>query len=111
VPDVVIVVDLAEERVVLTQPGDFTRLSVTVAGEGASEALAWVVEGTGLGRLQPGGEQVAIDPTALRALAGAAATPEWDEGFAAMCTYAAGKGWLEADGAILAHIEYTGEAG
>ena len=45
-----------------------------------------------------------VDPVALRALAGAAATDEWDEGFAGMCAYAAGKGWVEDDG-VVAHIE------
>jgi hypothetical protein len=38
-------------------------------------------------------------------LAGAAATPTWDEGFAGMCAYAAEKGWVESDGGILAHVE------
>ena len=46
-----------------------------------------------------------VDPTALRALAGTAATPAWDDGLAAMCAYAATKGWVEDDGGIVAHIE------
>jgi hypothetical protein len=100
---VIIVIDLGEERVLLTEPDDFGRFSVEVQGGGAS--LADVVHRSGLGRLRHDGEHVVVDPVALRALAGAAATPEWDEGVAAMREYAAGKGWVEADGGILAHIE------
>ena len=52
-----------------------------------------------------------VDPVALRALAGPAADEAWDEGFAGMCAYAAGKGWVEPDGGVLAHIEPGPEAG
>ena len=52
-----------------------------------------------------------VDPVALRALAGPAATDEWDEGFAGMVAYAAGKGWVEADGGVVAHIEHTRRGG
>jgi hypothetical protein len=108
---VIIVIDLSEQRVLLTEPDDFGRFSVAVEGGEAGGALADVVHRSGLGRLQPDGAHVAVDPVALRALAGAAATPEWDEGFAGMCAYAAGKGWVEADGGILAHIEpYEGSS-
>ncbi|HVB92218.1 MAG TPA: hypothetical protein VND70_08980 [Acidimicrobiales bacterium] len=102
----IIVVDLVEERLLIAQPDDFTRFSVAVEGGGAEGSLAQVVHASGLGRLQPDGGHVAVDPVALRALAGPAATPEWDEGFAGMRAYAAGKGWVDADGAILAHVEW-----
>jgi hypothetical protein len=46
---------------------------------------------------------------ALRALAGSAATDRWDEGLAGMLSYAAGKGWVEPDGGVLAHIEHRDE--
>jgi len=52
-----------------------------------------------------------VDPTALRALAGPAADEAWDEGFAGMCAYAASKGWVEAGGGLLAHIEGSDGAG
>ena len=100
-----IAVDLTDGSVVLQQPDAFDRFSVEVAGEGAGEALGAIVQRTGLGRLQPDGDHVAVDPAALRRLAGPAATPAWEAGFEGMCAYAAGKGWVEADGAILAHIE------
>ncbi len=94
-------IDLAESRVLLVDPADFTRFSVGVEGEGD---LAEVVHQAGLGRLKDD-EHVVVDPVALRALAGPAATDEWDERFAGMCAYAAGKGWVEDDGGIVAHID------
>ncbi len=100
-----IVIDLSEDRVLLTEPDDFARFSVAIEGSGAS-SLAEVVHQSGLGRLREDGEHVVVDPIALRALAGEAATDAWDEGLAAMVAYAAGKGWVEADGGILAHVEW-----
>jgi hypothetical protein len=104
----IIVIDLSESRVLLQDPGDFARFSVVTEGHGE---LAEVVRQSGLGRLKDDGEHVVVDPVALRALAGSAATDEWDEGFAGMCNYAAGKGWVESDGGIVAHIEPRDEAG
>ena len=100
-----IVIDLSESRVLLTEPDDFTRFSVAVEGEGD---LAGVVHQSGLGRLKDD-EHVVVDPVALRALAGTAATDRWDESLAGMLSYAAGKGWMEADGGVLAHIERRDE--
>jgi len=101
------VIDLAEERVHLSDPDDFTRFSVAVEGDGD---LAGVVRAAGLGRLGPDGQHLVVDPVALRSLAGPAATAEWEEGFSGMCAYAAGKGWVEADG-VVAHIERRVEPG
>jgi hypothetical protein len=105
---VLIVVDLSEQQVLLTEPDDFGRFSVAVEGAGPS-SLADVVHDSGLGRVSEDGSHVAVDPVALRALAGAAATAQWDEGLAGMVAYAAGKGWVEADGGILAHVEWHDE--
>jgi hypothetical protein len=102
---VIIVVDLTEERVILAEPDDFSRFSVAVEGDGSEQDLVAVVRESGLGRMADDGAHVVVDPVSLRALAGPSATPAWDEGFAAMSTYAAGKGWVEADGGILAHLE------
>ncbi len=99
-----IVIDLSESRVHLRDADDFGRFSVAVEGGGDREDLARVVDQSGLGRLKEDGLHVVVDPVALRALAGAAATDEWDEGFAGMQAYAAGKGWVE-DGGVVAHIE------
>jgi hypothetical protein len=102
---VIIVIDLTEERVILAEPDDFGRFSVAIEGDGSDEELAAIVGESRLGRMADDGAHVVVDPVSLRALAGPSATPAWDEGFAAMCTYAAGKGWVEADGGILAHVE------
>jgi hypothetical protein len=104
----IVVVDLSESRVHLQHPDDFTRFSVAVEGEGD---LAEVVRQSGLGRVKEDGEHVAVDPVALRALAGPGATLQWEQGFAGMCDYAAGKGWVEDDGGIVAHVERRDEAG
>ena len=104
----IIVIDLSESRVLLQDPLDFARFSVALEGEGD---LAAVLHHSGLGRMKDDGEHVVVDPVALRALAGPAATDEWDEGFAGMCDYAAGKGWVEADGGIVAHVERRDDAG
>ncbi len=104
----IIVIDLTEARVHLGHHDDFTRFSVAVDGEGD---LAGVVHHSGLGRMRPDGEHVVVDPVALRSLAGPAATDSWDEGFAGMCAYAAGKGWVEADGGVVAHIERRDDPG
>ena len=107
-PAVLIVIDLTWATVGLRQPDDFTRFSVALDGEGD---LAQVVRASGLGRLAADGEHVVVDPVALRALAGPAADEAWDERFAEMCAYAAGKGWVESDGGVLAHIQPSGESG
>jgi hypothetical protein len=105
---VIIVVDVADRQVSLTDPDDFGRFSAEVRGPEDDEALAAVLLDTGLGRLHPDGAHVVVDPAALRGLAGAVPTVEWDAGLEAMCAYAAGKGWVEPDGGILAHIERDG---
>jgi hypothetical protein len=101
-----IVLDLGEQLVYLQEPDDFRAFALSVEGEGGPDDLARLVILSGLGRVQPGGGQVAVDPAALCSLAGPAVTDAWEEGLAAMCAYAAGKGWIEADGAILGHVEW-----
>lgn len=103
----IIVIDLTESRVLLQQPDDFGRFSVTVEGDGDP---AEVVRLSGLGRLKDDGEHVVVDPVALRALAGPAATADWEEGLSGMLAYAAGKGWMEDDG-VVAHVERRDETG
>ena len=97
-----IVIDLSEARVSLADPDEFTRFSVALEGPGDPARGA-----RGVGDRAAAGRRGARRgrPAALRALAGPAADEAWDEGFSGMCAYAAGKGWVEADGGILAHIE------
>jgi hypothetical protein len=102
---VIIVIDLAGRSVTLAQPDDFGAFSVQVLGDAEEGALPAVVSETHLGRMAPDGMHVVVDPVTVRALAGTSVDDGWDAGFGAMCAYAAGKGWIEADGGILAHIE------
>jgi hypothetical protein len=105
---VLIVIDLSEATVALREPDEFTRFSAALVGDGD---LAALMRESGLGRVAADGEHVVADPAALRALAGPAADENWDKGFAGMCAYAAGKGWVEHDGGVLAHIEPSRQAG
>jgi hypothetical protein len=102
---VLIVVDLSEAKVSLGDPAEFTGFSVLLEGDGD---LAEVLRQLGLASLGADGEHVVVDPAALRALAGPAADDDWDDGFAGMCAYAAGKGWVEPDGGIVAHVRRAG---
>jgi hypothetical protein len=103
-----IVLHPAQGSAALEHPDAFDRFAVAVVGEASGEDLAAVVRRSGLGRVHPDGDHVVVDPGALRRLAGAAATPSWEAGFEGMCAYAAGKGWVEADGGLRAHIERRG---
>ena len=97
-----VLIDLSAGGATLRDTSDFTRFSVALRGEGD---VAAVVRSSGLGRLADDGAHVVVDPAALRALAGPAADDAWETGFAGMCAYAAGKGWVDAGGGLLAHIE------
>jgi hypothetical protein len=99
---VLIVIDLSGSTVRLLEPDDFTRFSVALEGEGD---LAQVLDQVALGRVAADGEHVVVDPGALRMLADPRGDERWEKGFAGMCAYAAGKGWVEPDGGVLAHIE------
>lgn len=46
-----------------------------------------------------------IDPSLLTGLMGYAADETWTEKFAGMVSYAAGKGWLDDQGRLRAHVE------
>jgi hypothetical protein len=84
---------------VLDGPDVFDRFDVAAA-EGADL--------TRLGVVADDGEHVFVAPDTVRALAGDAATPEWEERFAGMVGYAASKGWLDDAGRIRAHVERAG---
>jgi hypothetical protein len=52
------------------------------------------------------GDHAWVRTDALRRLAGRVATPEWEEGFAAMLDYARMRGWVDDDqGAVRGHVE------
>jgi len=110
-----VVVDLANDVVVLTGRDALDSLSVRVeapASDGAEDRLTDTLARAGIGRVDGHGD--ALLPTwLLRGLAAEAAASEgscldadWDEGFDGMLAYAAGRGWIDDDGAVRAHVEW-----
>jgi hypothetical protein len=67
------------------------------------------VAGLGIGRLDPDGRHLWVEPRVIEA---AAAEPSdaWAEGFTAMCGYAAAHGWTDVEGRIRAHLVATAPA-
>jgi hypothetical protein len=47
-----------------------------------------------------------VSPATIAALAAGAVPAGWDERFAAMCEYAASKGWVDPAGRLRAHTEW-----
>ncbi len=106
--------ELPAGNVSLADPDDFSRFAVRVhSPEGAgdwNDGLAAALVRTGAGRQLDDGD-VAVSPDALRRLATAAAestgsplVEEWESGFEAMVGHAGAHGWVDADGAIRAHV-------
>lgn len=85
----------------LVDPEDLTGFAVVLEGDEdpSPEALA---AGGVLGL----GDHAWVRTEALRRLAGPAATPEWEQAFAAMLDYARTRGWVDdAQGAVRGHVE------
>jgi hypothetical protein len=118
-----VVVDLGTAGIVLDQPEDVARFAVRAvsAESGATdrpspaalEALAAAIGKHQLGRVDADGT-VFIPPDKVRALAAQAAaaagqplSDSWETKFSAMLDFAASKGWIDSDGAIAAHIEWS----
>ncbi len=78
---------------------DLSTIPPTVAVEEADDL-------TSLKVVCPRPEHSFVDPEELRRLAGRADDTAWNEGFGAMVEYARGKGWVDADGALQAHLEF-----
>jgi hypothetical protein len=101
-----LVVDLQAGTVDLTDPDDFKHFALRAAA-GDPERLAAVLTDTGVGRM--GGDSDAfIHPDAVRSLVAGRVGEQWEDGFAGMCAYAAGQGWIADDGAIQAHVVADG---
>jgi hypothetical protein len=85
----------------LLSPDDVTSFAVVLEGD----------DDPGPGSLATGGvlgfgDHAWVRTDALRRLAGPAATPEWEEGFAAMLDYARTRGWVDDEqGAVRGHVE------
>jgi hypothetical protein len=86
----------------LVDPDDFKAFKVVVVGD--APTLGERVAGLGVARLD---EHAWVSIDALRSLAGAAATPAWEESLQSMIAYARSKDWIDDGlGAIRAHVEH-----
>ena len=82
-------------------PSDFKAFKVVVSDE--TPALADRVAALGVARLD---EHAWVSIDALRRLAGAAATPAWEESLTAMLEFARSRGWVDEElEAIRGHVE------
>jgi hypothetical protein len=85
----------------LLDPEDLTSFAVVLEDD-VEPGPAALAEGGVLGF----GDHAWVRTDALRRLAGPVATPEWEEGFAAMIDYARTRGWVDdQQGAIRGHVE------
>ncbi|HEY0362313.1 MAG TPA: hypothetical protein VGC83_08535 [Solirubrobacteraceae bacterium] len=85
----------------LLNPDDLSGFVVVLEGgeDPGPEALA-------AGGVLGFGDHAWVRTDALRRLAGAVATPDWEEGFAAMLDYARGRGCVDDEqGAVRGHVE------
>jgi hypothetical protein len=85
----------------LLDPEDLTSFAVVLDGDEdpSPEALA-------AGGVLGFGAHAWVRTDALRRLAGPVATPEWEQGFAAMLDYARTCGWVDDEhGAVRGHVE------
>jgi hypothetical protein len=85
----------------LLNPEDLSDFVVVLEGDEdpGPEALA-------AGGVLGFGDHAWVRTDALRRLAGPAATPSWEEGFAAMLEYARLRGWVDDEqGAVRGHVE------
>ena len=86
--------------ITLVEPQVFNRLDV-LADPQSPERLEQAV--ASIGRREGEGH-VWLSPGVLRFLSGHAGEPEWERGFAGMLAYAAGRGWVDGDGHVRAHL-------
>ena len=108
-----LLVDLAAVTVVLGEPEDTGNFNVRVVGPPGSSPgsdadrhrLGDVLAAANVGRLDAGGDAF-VTPDAVRFHAAGQVDADWTERFDAMCAYATAKGWVDADGAIQAHVEW-----
>jgi hypothetical protein len=85
----------------LLNPEDLSHFAVVLEGDEDPGPQALAAGGV------PGfGDHAWVRTDALRQLAGAAVTPEWAEGFAAMLDHARTRGWVDDEqGAVRGHVE------
>lgn len=103
----VIALDIAgEPKAALEDPEDVHRFHVRVTG-GDDSRIASGFEATAIGRFESL-ERALVRVDWVKRSAAGRVGPDWDQQFAGMLAYAAGKGWYdEAAGTIVAHTELS----
>ncbi|MES2399546.1 MAG: SDR family oxidoreductase [Pseudomonadota bacterium] len=91
--------------ITLKEPSVFDRLDVLVAAQPAEQLERCIAR---IGS-RDGDGHVRLQPAVLRLLSDLAGTPDWDARFDAMISYAAIKGWLDAQGRVRAHLSFEAE--
>lgn len=90
----------------LVEPDDFTSFKVSVIGGDGDDSLVSAV--SQVGRLSEDGRHAYIDLEALQALAGPLAHDgHWAAALHGMVEAATAGGWITADGALQAHVEWV----
>ena len=92
--------------ITLDEPSVFNRLDVLVDPQ-PPEQLEQAIARIGS---RDGADHVRLEPSVLRFLSNQAGCAEWDAKFEAMLQYVLGKGWLDEQGRVRAHLSH-GEAG
>jgi len=104
---VIVVVALSadgEPALTLDQPDDCGAFHLAARGVDAG-GVATALAKAGAGTIS--GDDAFIAPAVVERLAAGSVGADWPERFAAMLAFAEKKGWLDADGAVQAHIEWT----
>lgn len=86
--------------VTLLEPLDFKRLDVLVDPQPAEQLERLIAR---IGQRE-GDEHLRLSPAVLRFISGHAGEPDWENGFAAMISYASQAGWVDAQGNVRAHL-------
>lgn len=89
------------EELLLENADDFGQFSIII-DEGA--ALVSEAALSRIARLE-GGKYAWVRPEGLRSISPRAGDSDWESGLFGMMEFAAGKGWLDHEGAIRAHLE------
>ena len=103
-----IVVSLAARySLELADPNNFRAFSLQAVSHTIDlDALSSAV--TSIGRLSDDGEHVFVRPDALRELAGPLGSDaEWQASLDGMIAFARKSGWVNDDGHVRAHVEWT----
>lgn len=109
-------IDLATATSMMAGLDDFTTFHLRVSSPGEAgpsthtARLDEVLRATHLGRLTPSGDAY-VDGDAIRFQAAGQVGPDWEDGFAAMCEFAARRGWTDDEGSIQVHVIWPADAG